>query len=48
MCKPQEGSAIAISGRYREEGLARGGGSFAGRAYGAGAGRLVLYFKGSI
>jgi hypothetical protein len=48
LCSPLEGTAKTISGRYHESGLAGGGGSFAGRAYGTAAGRLVLYFKGSI
>ena len=48
LCTPLEGTAKAISGRYREAGPAGGGGSFAGRAYGSAAGRLVLYFEGTI
>ena len=48
LCTPLEGSAKTISGRYREAGPAGGSGWFAGRAYGTAAGRLVLYFEGSI
>ncbi len=48
LCTPLEGTAKTLSGRYQEAGPAGGGGSFAGRAYGSAAGRLVLYFEGSI